>query len=1063
MGMHVGLDIGIASVGWCVIDTEEKHIVGIGVRTFPRAENPKTGASLALPRRLARSSRRRLRRRRNRMRDFRALVLESRMLTPEDLDATFKPTGPIKTPYELRVEGLDRKLAADEWVRVLSQLCKRRGYQSNKLDTGKSDDDEGVVKKAIAENRAAMESNGYRTAGEMLLKDERFNETKRNKGGYKGVLSRDLLLEEIDALFEAQRRLGNPFATAKLQTQYMEILTRQAHIKEGEELLATVGLCTIDRKNRRIPVACRTFERFRVVDKLHNVRYTTDTQRERIGLTPRQMAAIVERAFEHPSELHYGHVRSIAGLPDSARFVGVKYGREDDGNVSAAEKKTKLPHPRSWNEIRRVLQKADPEAWEQVANSVTLSDAVAHVLTYYKYDESIVRELRALGLSEAAAQGLTELRFSKNAHLSRETLLAILPHMEGGLPYSQACAAAGFHHSQRLGAERSRKLPAIPGDELANPVVARALSQSRKVLNAIIDRYGSPEEVHIELARDIGRSYQDRRDLEKRQEKNRAKNEAVLKQLAEEYGMANPRPLDIVKFKLWKEQDGRCMYSGKPIDAHRMLSGEPGVAEVDHILPHSRSFDDSYMNKVLVTTAENRNKSERTPYEYLGGDPNAWHLFEERVLAMYLPRPKRERLLRLEFDEHAEDDFRERNLNDTRYIARYFKNFVEENLLFADDRKRPVLTLNGAATAYLRRSWQLQKVRADGDLHHALDAAVAAGTTWSMVHGVSRFHSARQLRNRDGVYFDKRTGENVDAKHVPEPWEGFIDELKALLTEPLPLDPVATRNGQREVLPILVSRMPDHGVRGQAHEETIRRVEGADPKGRTITSSRVALTNLTLKQLENMVGKEHDVALYEALRARLEAFDGNSAKAFAEPFYKPTAPGKTAPIVRGIRVYDEASSGGTLVRGGLAANGEMIRTDVFERDSKYYLVPVYVKDAVAGELPNKAIVGGKGEADWREMDESYRFAFSLYMNDPVRLVKKKGDATETFFGYFKGPNRATCSITIQAHDSSWTQPSIGVAQNVIAFEKLHIDVLGQTVSIVRREKRLGFSQRRNSE
>lgn len=1062
MGLHVGLDIGIASVGWCVIDTDEKHIVGIGVRTFPRAENPKNGASLALPRRLARSSRRRLRRRRDRMSAFRDLVVQTGVLTHEELETAFMPTGPAKTPYELRVEGLDRKLLPQEWVRVLSQLCKRRGYQSNKLDISKTDD-EGVVKKAIAENKAVMESNGYRTAGEMLLRDKRFAEAKRNKGGYKSVLSRDLLLEEIATLFESQRGLGNPFASLEFEQEYVDILIRQTHIKEGDELLATVGLCSIDRTNRRIPIACPTFERFRIVDKLHNVRYTTNANRQRSGLSAAQMAEIVEHAFEHSSELHYAHVRKYAHLPESARFVGVKYTGENDDSVSAAEKKTKLPHPRAWNEIRRVLLKADPDAWEQVSSSITLADAVGHVLTYYKYDDSIIRELTALGLSSAAAEGLTELRFSKNGHLSRETLLAILPHMEGGLAYSDACVEAGFHHSQRVEGERPRKLPAIPGDELANPVVARALSQSRKVLNAIIDRYGSPEEVHIELARDMGRSYEDRKEVEKRQEKNRARNDSVLKELAEEYHIANPRPLDIVKFKLWKEQDGRCMYSGTPIEPYRLLSGEPGVAEVDHILPHSRSFDDNYMNKALVTTAENRNKRERTPHEYLGANPDAWHLFEERVLAMYLPRAKRERLLRQDFDERASGEFRDRNLNDTRYISRYFKTFVEENLLFAGDKGRPVLTLNGSATAYLRTSWQLQKVRADGDLHHALDAAVTAATTWSMVQKVSRFHSVRPLRNMEGIYHDAATGESVDAKHIPEPWDGFVDELKLRLAEPLPPDPVATRNGQPELLPILVSRMPDRGVRGQAHEETIRRIEGADSKERTVTSSRVALTSLTPKHLENMVGKEHDVALYEALRDRLEAFGGNAAKAFAEPFYKPTAPGKTAPLVRGIRVYDEPSSGGTRVRGGLAANGEMLRTDVFERDGRYYLVPVYVKDVISRELPNRAIVGGKGEDKWREMDDSYRFVFSLCISDLVRLVKRKGDGTETFFGYFKGTSRSTGSITIQAHDSSWTQPSIGVAQNVIAFEKLHVDVLGQTVSRVRQEKRLGFSQRRNRE
>ena len=122
-----------------------------------------------------------------------------------------------------------------------------------------------------------------------------------------------------------------------------------------------------------------------------------------------------------------------------------------------------------------------------------------------------------------------------------------------------------------------------------------------------------------------------------------------------------------------------------------------------------------------------------------------------------------------------------RNLVDTQYIARFFKNFVEQNLQFAGDAKLPVMTVNGRATAYLRTGWQFQKVRADGDLHHALDAAVIAATTRSMVQQVSRFFSVRPLRNPEGLYVDANTGEIIDAKHVPEPWEGFRAEVVALL------------------------------------------------------------------------------------------------------------------------------------------------------------------------------------------------------------------------------------------------------------------------------------------
>lgn len=1056
MGIHVGLDIGIASCGWAVLDPDNQEIKGLGVRTFPKAENPKNGASLALPRRMARSSRRRLRRQRIRMEQFRKLLTDSGIVSESELHSAFVPRAGEATPYQLRAEGLDRRLTDREWARVLSQLCKRRGYRSMKLASGRPDasDDDGVVKAAIAENAAVMAERGYRTVGEMLWYDERFQESRRNKGDYKGVVSREHVLDEIHRLFDSQRRLGSLHATPEIEAEYMRILQWQAPILEGDALRAKVGLCSIDRTNRRIPIACPTFERFRLIDKLHNVRYTLNGSGNRVNLSAEQRDAVVNKAFGKTSELTYAGVRKLCALPEDARFVGVRYGGDDS---TAAESKEKLPLPRSWHDMRRAVADCPAGTWESLSDDIGLMDSIAEVLTYFKLEDSVHHELLTLGLSKEVAAALGELRFSGNGHLSRETLCKILPHMENGLPYSEACAAAGLHHSHRTQSEKHRKLPPVPTEDMRNPVVIRALTQTRKVLNAIIDAYGPIEQLHIEFGRDVARSYEDRRQIEKRQKDSRALNESILEDIEKVLGVANPRPLDIVKYKLWKEQGGRCMYSGTYIDPERMLSGEPGVAEVDHVLPHSRSFDDGYMNKVLVTTTENRQKRERTPHEYLGSDAQRWHEFEERVQAMHLPRPKRERLLRADFDERASEDFRERNLHDTQFIARFFKGFVEEHLQFAGESKAPVVTVNGRATAYLRTAWQLQKVRADGDLHHALDAAVIAATTRSMVQQVSRFFSVRPLRNPQGVYVDATAGEIVEAKHVPEPWEGFADSLKERLSVRFGTDPFGEiASSALSPTPILVSRMPNRTVRGEIHKETVRRIEGENEKGLARTSKRVKLEDLTPRLLDQMVGRGQDRGLYEALSERLVAFGGDGKKAFAEPFYKPTKPGRTAPRVRAIRVYDSPSSGGIQVRGGLADNGEMVRTDVFERNGKYFLVPVYLKDTVASELPNRAIVAFKPESQWRELDDSYRFVFSLCLNDPIRLVRKSGGTESALGGYFKGTDRSSACISIEAHDSSWLKRGQGVAQGVTAFEKYEIDPLGRSVHKVGRETRRGF-------
>lgn len=1055
MGLRVGLDIGIASVGWCVLDPETESIVAAGVRIFTKAENPKTGASLAEPRRLARSARRRLRRRRERMTRLRELLVATGMVDAEALETLFDLTPDDPTPYELRVDGLDRRLTAEEWARVLTQMCKRRGYLSMRL-SDKPEDDEGVVKQAIAENQALMAQKGYRTAGEMLARDDRFAESKRNKGDYKGVIPRALLLDEIAQLFQAQREHGNPCANQAFEIAYIGILTSQAHIAEGDALAARVGLCSLDRTNPRIPRACPTFERFRLLDKLGNVRYTERAGEPRQALSPDQRVLIADMAFERKTALNYAALRKACKLPDSARFVGLRYDRNDEDNL-AVEKSEKLPDPKNWHEMQHRISATAPEAWDELSQDLEMLDEIARILTYFKSTESIERELNKLGLHTTVVEALVECRFSGHGHLSKETITTILPHMEAGLDYSQACVAAGFHHSQVGGGDLHDKLPPIPYEDVRNPVVIRALSQTRKVLNAIIDTFGPIEELHVEVGRDVARSYDDRRKIERAQKDNRAKNDAVLDDLRTLYHSENPRPLDIVKYKLWREQGGKCVYTGEYIEPERMLSGEPGVAEVDHILPHSRSFDNGYMNKVLVTAYANQIKRGKTPFECFGQDERVWHEFEERVLSMHLPRPKRERLLRKEFDERASEEFRERNLVDTRYIARYFKTFAEENLRFAGDKKRPVLTVNGRATAYLRTAWRLHKVREEGDLHHALDAAVIAATTQGMVQTVSRFFSVRPVRNPNGIYVDASTGEIVDAKHVPEPWDGFSAQLQELLSRRLSNDPVTDlARDNTNPHPILVSRMPSRSIQGEAHKETVRRIEGQDNKGLTMTSKRVRLEDLNLRSLERMVGRKNDAELYQLLLQRLEAYGGDASKAFSEPVYKPTRAGREAPKVKAIRVYDDPSSGGTPVRGGMADNGNMVRTDVFEKSGKYYLVPIYLKDVALGVLPDKAIVARRPESEWRAIDDTYTFSFSLYMNDLVSLTKQTKDGKDTIFGYFKGTHRSNGGIEIEAPDSSWKREGLGVAQGILGFEKYQIDVLGRSIHRVRREKRLGF-------
>ncbi len=216
MNYRMGLDIGITSVGWAILEHnsegEPVSIVDLGVRIFDAAENPKDGSALALPRRQARSARRRLRRHRHRLERLKLLLEDINLVSVADINALYHNSQKLSDIYELRQSGLDRLLTMEEWARVLIHLAQRRGFKSNRK--GDSEDKEaGRLLAAVKDNHSLMIEKTYRTVGEMLYLDEKFSDHKRNKADdYSHTVGREQVLEEIRILFAAQRKYLNTFA-----------------------------------------------------------------------------------------------------------------------------------------------------------------------------------------------------------------------------------------------------------------------------------------------------------------------------------------------------------------------------------------------------------------------------------------------------------------------------------------------------------------------------------------------------------------------------------------------------------------------------------------------------------------------------------------------------------------------------------------------------------------------------------------------------------------------------------------------------------------------------------
>ncbi len=1082
----IGLDIGTTSVGWAAValDADETPcgILDFGSRIFTGAEHPKTGASLAAPRREARSSRRRLRRHRHRIERIRFLLTEQGLLNSTQLETLFD--GKLEDIYVLRVRALDGLISRNDFARILINLAQRRGFRSNRKGAAEAED--GKILEAVSENKQRMESSGYRTAGEMFLKDPAFKEHKRNKGGnYIGTITRAMVEDEAKKIFSAQREFGAEYASESLEQAYLTILLSQRSFDEGpggdspyggNQIERMIGKCTLDKNAPRSAKASYSFEYFTLLSKLNNLRLVS--QGNSLPLSDSQREKII--ALAHKTDnLNYAKIRKELCLDDSIRFGGVRYKYDESPEVQ--EKKEKIPGMKAYHQMRRAVENVGKGRFALL--TVEQRNEIGRVLSCYKSEEKITSELEKAGLESCDIAALSELNFSGFGHLSVKVCNELIPHLAKGMVYSEACAAAGYNFRAHSAEGRQMYLPPLDADcsEITSPVVRRAVSQTIKVVNAIIRRYGeSPVYVNLELARELAKDFAERNKIKKENDDNRSKNEALMEQI-KEYKHGTPSGLDLVKFKLFNEQGGVCAYSQRQMSLERLF--EPNYAEVDHIVPYSISFDDRYKNKVLVLTEENRNKGNRLPLGYLKGVRR--DSFIVWVNASVRDYQKRNLLLKEEITPDERQKWKERSLQDTKTISRFMLNYINDNLSFAPSirRKKRVTAVNGAVTSYMRKRWGITKVREDGDRHHAVDALVVACTTDAMIQKVSRYetwHEARYMPTEDGsLLFDPNTGEVL--QEFPTPWPWFRKELEARLANnpskivaelklPFYMDEDAPK-----VRPLFVSRMPNRKVTGAAHKDTVKSAKAVD-EGLAITKR--PLTALKLDKNGEIAGyykPESDKPLYEALKARLAAHGGNAAKAFAEPFYKPKSDGTPGPIVNKVKICEPFTLSVPVYEGsGIADNDSMVRIDIFKVEGDgYYMIPIYVADTLKPELPDRAVVAHKPYSQWKQMKDE-DFVFSLYPNDLVKVTHRRGitlkrvfsdgslpDTVEAkkFMLYYNASSISTGAIKCITDDNTYLIESLGI-KTLENIEKYTVDILGE-YHPVRKEERQCFNLKRS--
>ena len=1010
-----GIDVGIASCGWAVVDEKNHAILAMGSRCFEPPEDPQTKALTNADRRVKRGARRVIARRAGRTNSVRRVIGDAG-LVPDASPEYFQSLGnDAPDPWEVRARAVDESVTPEEAAVALLHIAKHRGFKSNsKRDAG---DTEGrKLLGALAETEKRLDG---RTFGKAIYEDYPDGRRRNRESDYSFTAKRDNTETEARAIIATQRRNGAEWATEAFENLFIDKAFHQRPLQSSEHL---VGECPFEPGEKRAARFSYSFEQFRLLQTLIN-RCRIVTVDGEVRLTPGQLDKAMTD-FGSSSSISFTKLKSRIQMDEGNRFTALpnddpkEWKKDVTGNSRGAA-------PGS-NTLYKVLGK---EEWKRLTKTPAVLDDIARIITFNESPDIIRRQLasESLGLPEetleALMDGVAEGKFAAfkgSGNISAKAARKLIPGLLCGKTYDIACGEVGYEHSKSQ--ETNIK-------NINNPVVQRALVETLKQIALLVRIYGRPGEIRLELMREVGKTVEVRNEIERalrRRTGERAKNREEFLELVKRDDCSGT---ELQMFELLKEQQHHCIYCDEYVKPTDIITAN---VQIDHIYPRSRSHEDGYVNKVLCCISCNQDKRHRTPWEWFGeGEPERWRTFEARVNGLNVKREKKRRLLNKSFADRS-GDFIERNKVDNSYISRvlhevltklYPENYSGGTIL--PGGRRRVYPRPGHGTAMLRTAWLSSRYKKDrdDDRHHAMDALIVAMMSEGLYQQLVDAYRELEVLGR----------QHKTVPDIAPPWESFADDAMA-----------AYDAGW------LVSRSENRRARGAIHEETIRRSK-VDEDGNRVFFERKSIDNITKSDLQRIP----DPVIRDSVQRWVDAGkpeDERPLSANGDPIRKLRLPTN---IKTAVQVNRQDMGGNDSRRqGGYAENSSMVRTDVFHvtetrYDSEgrkitpgYYLVPVYLWQIIDKEHPTpiNAIVGGKPESEWPEMSEE-EYVMSLYKDVHISCHKRNGDVES---GYYRGTNRWTASIAISPHNKRQALDMIqGIGVKSLSdIRKTQVDRLG---------------------
>lgn len=811
---------------------------------------------------------------------------------------------------EALVNELDLKILAFIITEINNQINQSSGYLG-----------------AISDRSKELYFN-QETVGQFQYKQLQKNAKAKLKNQ---VFYRQDYLDEFEKIWETQSKF-HPELNEKLKSEVRDItIFYQRKLKSQKHL---VSFCEFEKGHKAIPKSSPLFQEFRIWQNLNNVVVKNETTKE-IFLLDEDLKKNIAQELLFKESITDAQMLTFCELKKGTHTVNFKKIEGNRTNTSIYKAFEKILEVEGYEmDFSKKIPLEIRETVAQIFETLNINTTILNFdptiqgnnfdkQSYYQFwhllysaeDDDFLKKslMNKFGFKENHIPFLLNINLQADyGSLSAKAIKKILPHLMDGHIYDKACLMAGYNHSSSLTTEKNNErvlkdtLELLKKNSLRNPVVEKILNQMINVINAIIKdpAMGKPDEIRVELARELKNNNEQRSEMTKAINKSTTEHEQIRKLLHTEFGIHRVTRNDIIRYKLWKECDGISLYTGKPIEPSKLFTKD---YDIEHIIPKSRLFDDSFSNKTICERQLNIDKSNKTAYSFLKEKLSSeeFDQFEKRVKSLFgkISRTKQNKLLMA--DNEIPEGFIERQLRETQYIAKKAKEILLEV-------SRNVTSTIGSVTDKLREDWELVDVmkelnwekydklglthieegkqgerlykikdwtKRNDHRHHAMDAITVAFTKPAYIQYLNNLNAKTQGDKKADSIFGIETkylkrDKNNKLRFI-EPMPNFREvskkQLENILISYKAKNKVVTKNKNTTKKSGGVNQKIQLTPRGQLHKETVYgKLQQYATKEEKVNAS------FTKEYILKVAKKEYR----EALLKRLEENDNDPKKAF---------------------------------------------------------------------------------------------------------------------------------------------------------------------------------------